>query len=319
MQRREFTAALGAALVTGGAGCSTTPPPAIPQITGSFSHADAVAAINAVIAKDTADATLTPDAWPRLYDHGKRTENAVILFHGFTNCPQQFTVLAEQFFKRGCNVYIPRIPRHGQKDRLTEILADLSGQELQDCTQDAYRYARGLGERVSAVGLSLGGSMALWLAQTQAVDLAVPISPFLMPIGIPRGIGTLAMHALYTIPNQYWWWDPRVKQNCLPNYAYPGFPTHGLAQVTFFGDAVFRYDAEKPVAKNCVLVTNANESAVNNSVSRGLMSAWKNQGANYSEVVLSGLGPPRHDIIDPTTFPQGKTLVYPTIERLVLG
>ena len=58
------------------------------------------------------------------------------------------------------------------------------------------------------------------------IDLAVAVSPFLMPIGIPRGVGTAAMHALYTIPSMYWWWDPRVKQNCLPIYAYPGFPTH---------------------------------------------------------------------------------------------
>ena len=64
-------------------------------------------------------------------------------------------------------------------------------------------------------------------------------------------------------------------------------------------------------------MTNANESAVNNSVSRGLIAQWKTNGANYSEVVLSGLGPPRHDIIDPTTFPQGVKLVYPRLIEMV--
>jgi hypothetical protein len=171
---------------------------------------------------------------------------------------------------------------------------------------------------VSAVGLSLGGSMSLWLAQAMPIDLAVAVSPFLMPIGIPRGIGTAAMHALYTIPSMYWWWDPRVKQNCLPKYAYPGYPTHGLAEVTFFGDKIFEYSSRRPLGKDCILVTNANESAVNNSVSRELLAQWKAGGANYSEVVLSGLGPPRHDIIDPTTFPQGVHLVYPRLEDIVL-
>jgi hypothetical protein len=65
-------------------------------------------------------------------------------------------------------------------------------------------------------------------------------------------------------------------------------------------------------------VTNANESAVNNTVSRDLLAQWNANGASYSEVVLSGFGPPRHDIIDPTTFPQGERLVYPRLEAMVL-
>jgi pimeloyl-ACP methyl ester carboxylesterase len=300
-------------------GCSKPGvPQPLPAAPAPLPYSESVRAIRAVIAQDTADATLEHDAWPRLYDHGAPVENAVILFHGFTNCPQQFDLLARQFHARGCNVYVPRIPRHGLKDRLTTTLADLSLPELARCTLDAFTYAQGLGRRVSSVGLSLGGSMSLWLAQAMPIDLAVAVSPFLMPIGIPRGVGTVAMHALYTVPSMYWWWDPRVKQNCLPVYAYPGFPTHGLAEVTFFGDKIFAYSNSKPLGKDCILVTNANESAVNNAVSRGLLALWNAGGAHYSEVVLSGLGPPRHDIIDPTTFPQGVQLVYPRLEAMVL-
>jgi pimeloyl-ACP methyl ester carboxylesterase len=320
MNRRRFVVAVGAsaaAAVT--TGCSKAgSPQALPTPPAPLTYEISLKAIRAVIAQDAADTSLERDAWPRLYDHGAAVENAVILFHGFTNCPQQFDLLAQRFHARGCNVYVPRIPRHGLKDRLTTTLADLSITELARCTLDAFTYAQGLGRRVSSVGLSLGGSMSLWLAQAMPIDLAVSVSPFLMPIGIPRGVGTVAMHALYTVPSMYWWWDPRVKQNCLPVYAYPGFPTHGLAEVTFFGDKIFAYANSKPLGKACILVTNANESAVNNGVSRDLFAQWKAGGANYSEVVLSGLGPPRHDIIDPTTFPQGERLVYPRLEAMVL-
>ena len=320
MNRRTFMAAVGASAASAvNTGCSKPAnPPALPVPPARLTYSASVRAIRAVIAQDAADATLERDALPRLYDHGAPTENAVILFHGFTNCPQQFDLLARQFHARGCNVYVPRIPRHGLKDRLTTTLANLTMLELARCTLDAFRYARGLGRRVSSVGLSLGGSMSLWLAQAMPIDLAVAVSPFLMPIGIPRGVGTLAMHALYALPSMYWWWDPRVKQDCLPVYAYPGFPTHGLAEVTFFGDKIFAYSQDKPLGKDCILVTNANESAVNNGVSRDLLAHWKAGGAKYSEVVLSGLGPPRHDIIDPTTFPQGEQLVYPRLEAMVL-
>jgi len=308
---------VAASVVTGCSSGALQPLPAAPA---PLPYDASVQAIRAVIAQDAADATLEQDAWPRLYEHGAQVENAVILFHGFTNCPQQFDLLAQRFHARGCNVYVPRIPRHGLKDRLTTTLADLTVAELGRCVLDAFTYARGLGRRVSSVGLSLGGSMSLWLAQAMPIDVAVAVSPFLMPIHIPRGIGTAAMHALYTIPSMYWWWDPRVKQNCLPIYAYPGFPTHALAEVTFFGDRIFDYAPHaKPLGKGCILVTNADESAVNNAVSRALFAQWNASGAEYSEVVLTGLGPPRHDIIDPTTFPQGERLVYPRLEAMVLG
>ncbi len=320
MNRRAFAGGVGASVVGSMlGGCSQAEPRALPTVPPRLTYDDSVRAIRAVIARDAADTTLIHDALPRLYEHGAAVENVVILFHGFTNCPQQFDLLARQFFARGCNVYVPRLPRHGQRDRLTTTLANLTTEELGMSTLDAFAFARGLGRRVSSVGLSLGGSMSLWLAQAMPIDLAVAVSPFLMPIGIPRGIGTAAMHTLYTIPSMYWWWDPRVKQDCLPTYAYPGFPTHGLAEVTFFGDKLFAYSKSKQLGKDCILVTNANESAVNNSVSRSLLAQWKTNGVNASEVVLSGLGPPRHDIIDPTTFPQGVKLVYPRLIEMVLG
>jgi hypothetical protein len=66
-------------------------------------------------------------------------------------------------------------------------------------------------------------------------------------------------------------------------------------------------------------VTHDEESAVNNGVARRLFARWHSGSAGYGELVLEGLGPPRHDIIDPTTFPAARTLVYPKIEALVLG
>ena len=258
-------------------------------------------------------------AVPRLYNHGRRVDDAVVLFHGFTNCPQQFDELARRFHTRNCNVYVPRIPLHGYKDRLTRALSDLDVASLQKSATDAYLFARGLGERVTVLGLSLGATMALWVAQTQAVDLAVAIAPFLTPIGFPRWLGDISMRALYALPDQYWWWDPRLKEKCRPPYAYPGYPTHALAECVFLGDAVFAEAGQPPRARNCIFVSNATESAVNNGVSRELLAQWRKDGATrYSEVVLTDLGAPRHDIIDPTTFPQARTLVYPKLEALVL-
>jgi hypothetical protein len=109
--------------------------------------------------------------------------------------------------------------------------------EMQDSAAEAFALVRGLGSTVGAVGLSLGGSMALWLAQTQTVDLAVSIAPFLMPVAplpskpaIPPLVGEPAMRVLAAIPSMYWGWGPRVTEGSRPPYAYPGHPTHALAR-----------------------------------------------------------------------------------------
>ncbi len=326
MRRTRFlslvTAATAAAAVPA---CAPAPPPSpaptpVPSPSPAPSFAAARAAIEAAIARDRADPLVETAGLPRLFHHGKATANAVVLYHGFTNCPQQFVELAQRFYERGCNVYVPRIPLHGYRDRLTLALENLTVARLENATTASYELTRGLGTRVSAVGLSLGGSMALYLAQTQAIDLAVPVSPFLMPIHVPERAGLAAMNVLARRPDRYMWWDPRIKEKCLPIYAYPGFPSHGLAQCVFFGNVVVQAaKSARPRARRCTLVTNRNESAVNNDITFRLMRGWEAGGAPYDGVVLDGLGPPRHDIIDPTTFPQARTLVYPKLEAIVLG
>ena len=182
MNRRAFAASVGASVAGSMLGaCSPAAPRALPGEPPSLSYDDSVRAIRAVIAHDAADTTLIHDALPRLHQHGAPVENAVILFHGFTNCPQQFDLLARQFYARGCNVYVPRLPRHGRRDRLTTTLADLTIEELGKSTLDAFAFARGLGRRVSSVGLSLGGSMSLWLAQAMPIDLAVACRCMMRP------------------------------------------------------------------------------------------------------------------------------------------
>jgi carboxylesterase len=314
VRRSEFAALTGAAVATGAFAADAVASSEL-QLP---SFPDAVAAIDATIAADRADPLIAATALPRLYHHGHPTANAVVLFHGFTNVPQQFDELARRFYARGCNVYVPRIPLHGYRDRLTHVLGGLTNPQLQAATAEAYRSTRGLGTRVSAVGLSLGGTMALYLAQTQPIDLAVPVSPFLMPIGVPGWIGMPAMTVVSWLPDLYVWWDPRVKAACLPDYAYPGFPSHALAECIFFGNTIVQANAP-PRAHRCTLVTNKNESAVNNTVAFHLLDGWTAGGARIDRVVLDDLGAPRHDIIDPTTFPQARTLVYPRLEAIVLG
>ena len=287
----------------------------VPRQAPSF--AEAIAAIEALVASDRADPLIQSVALPRLYHHGKETARAVVLYHGFTGCPQGFDELARRFYERGCNVYVPRLPFHGYRDRLTRALEHLTCTLLQILTIESYQLTRGLGRHVTALGGSLGGSMTLYLAQTQQIDHAVSVSPFFMPIGFPVWLGLPVMTALALLPDHYIRSNPRI----VPAYAYLGFPSHALAECVFFGNIVLQASKSKtpPIAPHCTLVTNRTENAVNNNVAFQVLEGWKSSGARYDRVVLSDLGPPRHDIIDPTTFPQSRTLVYPKLEEIVLG
>ena len=52
----------------------------------------------------------------QLLEHGERTEVVVVLFHGLTNCPQQFLEFGQELFEDGANVLILRAPHHGKSN-----------------------------------------------------------------------------------------------------------------------------------------------------------------------------------------------------------
>ena len=319
IDRRRFASLAGGSLIAGPLSACARSGGNISARVAPRSFAETVTTIREAIARDAADPAILPGGRSRLYDHGRPVRQAIVLLHGFTNCPQQFDELARAYHARGCNVYVPRIPHHGLKDRLTHDLEQLTVAELQRFAAETFARARTLGTAVAVLGISLGGTLALWLAQTQPIDLAVPIAPFLIPLPNPQFLGGPALRLLRTVPSMYWWWDIRVKERCKPDYAYPGYPTHALAEMIFFGDAIAAAAAKTaPQAHRCVIVLNERDDAVDNRVTRALLATWTQHGARYRQV-LSGVAEKRHDIIDPTTFPPARSLVYPRLEALVLA
>jgi alpha-beta hydrolase superfamily lysophospholipase len=242
-----------------------------------------------------------------------------VLFHGLTNCPQQFDQFARLLHERGENVYVPRLPYHGYRNRLTRALGDITTVDIERAANEAARLAGGLGTHVNALGISLGGTMALWLAQTGGVANAVAVAPFLMIPFLPRLPGLLFMSVLQTLPNHFLWWDPRRKEAMLPDYAYPGFWTRCLAQCTLAGAVISAAAGhEAPAAARCTVVVNAHDPAVNNGPARDLVARWQRNGARYELAVWDDLGRV-HDVIDPSTYPAAGTLVYPRLLTLLEG
>jgi hypothetical protein len=133
----------------------------------------------------------------------------------------------------------------------------------------------------------------------------------------PRLPGMLLMRILDVLPNRFLWWDPRLKERIQPPYAYPGFWTHCLAQCAFAGASIFAAAARsKPAAPRCTIVLNAQDPAVNNAAARELAGRWQRDGAGYTLAIWDDLGKV-HDVIDPSTYPGARTLVYPRLAGLL--
>jgi esterase/lipase len=278
--------------------------------------ASALAEFDAVASAERNDPAIDPRCAAFLLHHGAATDRAIVLFHGFTNCPRQMTSLAQLFSRAGFNVYVPRLPRHGLLDKLTPDLANLTADELSACGGQAVQLCSGLGTRVVALGLSAGATIAAWVAQTQAVDRVIAIAPFFSVVRIPALLEPALAGALEHLPNLQLWWDPRVKEHAEPAHAYPRFATHALAACLQLGAGVRDLAQEAPPqAALSILVLNDKDPAVDNGAARDVWALWRQHGGTTDAYTFENLDA-RHDIIEPVTFPDAARLVYPVLLRL---
>ena len=97
-----------------------------------------------------APANIRSECAVQLFEHGRPTEKVFVLIHGLSNCPAQFTKLGRQLFERGHNVLIPRIPYHGEQNRLATDWGALTAEDMLDAGNQAADLALALGTRLSS-------------------------------------------------------------------------------------------------------------------------------------------------------------------------
>ncbi len=281
-------------------------------------YEEATARISAIQEEQQAGGDINPVCNSIVMDHGEKTENVIVFFHGFTSCPEQFRELGQQMFDDGYNVYIPLMPYHGRLDRSQDALLPTTAEELAAFSTESIDIAQGLGDRVVVGGLSGGGTIAVWVAQNhEEVDRVIAVAPFLGVGFIPTPLNRILARIVDDIPNIPMWWDPTTRANN-PNtaeYAYPGYPLHALAEYLRLGFATQDLARrEPPAVQSITVINNANDSSVNNGVTDQLVAAWKAHGdeALRTYEFEDTLGLP-HDVVTPTREDGNPALVYPII------
>jgi len=245
-------------------------------------------------------------------DHGMRAARVTVLLHGLTASPRTWQEFARVRFERGENVLVPRLPRHGHADRMSEALAGLTSDELLAQGERILDAAAVLGEEIVLVGHSLGGALALHVAHHDArVDRVVAVAPFLGIKRLPRDWHAWARAVLEKTPNRFLYWDPIERGRGVPEHGYHRYTTRSLAAGLALADAL-RADANAgpPRGRHIEIVRNDGESSVNNRAIDDLVARWRAAGGEGVRVLrVLGLGS-SHDIVEPerTRAPAGRFL-----------
>ncbi|MFI7609457.1 alpha/beta fold hydrolase [Micromonospora sp. NPDC049366] len=147
----------------------------------TLTFASATQRATQAIEAEAADPEVLPECRSQLLTHDTRSAKAVLLLHGYTDCPGTFSGLAKLYFDQGYNVWLPRAPRHGVTDRLAHT--ELRAEELTGYANAALNVTAGLGDEVGVVGLSGGGVLATWLTghRPDVVRRVLLLAPFYKP------------------------------------------------------------------------------------------------------------------------------------------
>lgn len=117
--------------------------------------------------------TIVPGAEPF---SGFDGPTGVLVLHGFTGSPQSMRPLAEAFADAGFSVELPLLPGHGTSvdDMVSTTWSDWSA-----AAEAAYSQLAARTDRIVVAGLSMGGTLAAWLAaghpETSGIVLVNPL------------------------------------------------------------------------------------------------------------------------------------------------
>lgn len=283
-----------------------------------FPAADYRAALARVARQQVVDDRIAaPTGRTLLLTHGARSPRVDVLLHGFTDSPNQFATLADSLYEEGDNVYVPRLPHHAERAGDPRALAGLKAVELRRTADSAIDVASALGDTVTVIGLSVGGTMAGWLGQhRREVHRVVMIAPAFEAGRVPSRLEGYLINLTERLPN--------VTRRSAPDTTRPdrnpGFATHALAEVLRLGAAV-RSAAERapPKAADFTLVLNDNDRTVKSSAALRLARAWVSHGASVAVYTFpSSLGLP-HNVLDGREASGQPQIVYPTLVAVAHG
>ena len=99
--------------------------------------------------------------------------DGVLLIHGFTGSPAEVRLLGEFLHKKGYTVLAPRLCGHGTT---VEEMANTKWSQWYSSVEDAYHILKAMCNKITVIGLSMGGLLGFKIATDYQVDKIISLS-----------------------------------------------------------------------------------------------------------------------------------------------
>jgi len=151
-------------------------------------------------AADRAGRGLQTGCQPQMHTHRGTYRGAVMLFHGFTACGQQFEKLVPLLTARGYTVFTPVNPGHGYNyesrpdGTFDDYIADLpqEEEEYREFGREMHEIMQSANGQKVLFGMSLGGGIAAWVNHLGGYDRALLAAPMILASGLLNNVISLA-------------------------------------------------------------------------------------------------------------------------------
>ncbi|MFT7034020.1 MAG: esterase/lipase [Cyclobacteriaceae bacterium] len=99
-------------------------------------------------------------------DSIRKTEYAIVYLHGYTASKGEGEPIHKNMAnKYGCNLYLPRLSKHGLTDE--DAFMTITPKGLVESAKEAIAVGKLIGEKVILMGTSTGGTLAIYLAANE--------------------------------------------------------------------------------------------------------------------------------------------------------
>ena len=165
---------------------------------------------------------------PRIYYHGKKTKDVIVLTHGLSDSPHYMDAVARRFYKEGLNVILALLPAHGLKDPDKAMedreLDSKWREEIDACISVAEQ----LGNRISLGGFSAGGALSYnaILRQPKKIKGGLFLFAAAIDVALVNNIGRISFIRTITKIT-----DGVIFGVGRNPYKYPCFPKYGALEL----------------------------------------------------------------------------------------
>ncbi len=178
-----------------------------------------------------------------------------LVLHGFTGSPASLRPIAEALANAGLTVELPLLPGHGTA---VEDMIETTWQDWAAVAQKAFGELASRCTSVAVVGLSMGGTLALWLAELDP-DIAglVVVNPLIEPTdpALRQGLGDLLASGSATM-------DAIGSDIATPGVDELSYPATPLAPLLSLFDGVDEVAAELDRVRCPVLLLSSRQDHV---------------------------------------------------------